>query len=331
MNKQDGVVIFFNSKKFALHKKMYLNTFIEMGQNYGFNDTLANEMYYPSMALFMVLTRTEGPDFGRSILIVNTHLLFNKNRGHVKLGMLVLILKAVQSIKKQYGIKDVFICGDFNLIPNSMLYEYLNTGHIDLYCGLRQYSNQAYIISQTKGKALSEVIKLADMKFKPVQSAKDDTADKTFLELLAATEVILPKDHEDEIMITRQPNVPKTALNELEKIYSSFSLDASLKSSYSIFNNKYMQKLQNKKEPVDLNFIFDPNVNNNDCFISQFSQDLCVPVDYIWYSSDSGYEPVKVLQTPNPQYLNSLPVSCPVDNFGSDHFSIAVDFVLREQ
>ena len=326
MNKQDGVVIFYNSKKFELRKRMYLNMFLEKGQNYEFDDVLSNDMYYPSMALFMVLTEKEGNNKGKHVLVVNTHLLFNKNRGHVKLAMVVLIMKAIDAIKKDYGVKDVFMCGDFNLIPNSMLYEYINTGNIDLYCGLRQYSNQAYIMNQTKGKGLVDVIKLADKKFKPAKAQKDDAANKAFLELLAATKIHLPKGQEDEIKVQRAANVPKLSLNDLEQVYRKFSLSVQLKSSYSSFNSAYAKQHNASNGLKQLSFAFDTKTHNNDCFVSQFAQDITVPVDYVWYSCEGGYTPTGVLQTPDPDYLTKLPVSCPVDNLGSDHFSLAVDF-----
>lgn len=326
MGKSDGVVIFFDSKRFELIRRYYLNTFVEGGMNYPFKDIFAKEMYYPSMALFLVMRRLDGPDKGKDILVVNTHLLFNKNRGHVKLGMIVLVLKTIEAIKKQHELTNVFVCGDFNLIPNSMLYEYISNGEIDLECGLKQYSNQVYIMNQMKGKSIIDVVKLADQKFKPFNAFKDDPADKEFLAILAHLQIQLPKDQEEEITMSRQANLPKLSIEDLQQLYKTFSLSAKLKSSYACFHNVYMNKHRNQPEFKELNFAFDPKINNNDNFISQFAQDMVIPVDYIWYSMEGAYEPVKILQTPDPFYLGQLSVTCPVDNFGSDHFSIATDF-----
>jgi len=74
-------------------------------------------------------------------MVLTTHFLFNMNRGHVKLGFIVMIMKAIQAIKKKYGVEDVFFSGDFNLIPNSMLYNYIVNHKLNLKVDLKEYSN----------------------------------------------------------------------------------------------------------------------------------------------------------------------------------------------
>ena len=40
-----------------------------------------------------------------------------------------------------YKISDIFFSGDFNMIPNSMLYNYIKDGQVDFDVSLREYSN----------------------------------------------------------------------------------------------------------------------------------------------------------------------------------------------
>ena len=47
---------------------------------------------------------------------------FNQNRGHVKLAIYVCILKILKSFEKYYQFDYVIWTGDFNTIPNSMMY-----------------------------------------------------------------------------------------------------------------------------------------------------------------------------------------------------------------
>ncbi len=72
---------------------------------------------------------------------MTTHLLFNNNRGHVKLGIVFLVMKAILELKKKHHIQDVFFTGDFNVIPNSVLYNYITRNNLNLKADLKEYSN----------------------------------------------------------------------------------------------------------------------------------------------------------------------------------------------
>lgn len=51
-------------------------------------------------------------------------------------------MKAIEKIKQAYDLDDVYLGGDFNLIPNSMLYTYMIHHKIDFDAALIEYSNQ---------------------------------------------------------------------------------------------------------------------------------------------------------------------------------------------
>lgn len=76
-----------------------------------------------------------------NIFVANTHLLFNKKRGDLKLLQLAKLLaeidemaKVVTNFPHQAPMEDVYnpviICGDFNSTPFSPLYEFLSTGKL---------------------------------------------------------------------------------------------------------------------------------------------------------------------------------------------------------
>ena len=54
--------------------------------------------------------------------VVNTHLPFHCSNGHLKLGIIILTLKALQKLKQIYDFENVIMAGDYNIIPFSMLY-----------------------------------------------------------------------------------------------------------------------------------------------------------------------------------------------------------------
>lgn len=56
------------------------------------------------------------------MIFINSHLPFNQNRGHVKLAIYVCILKILKEFETYYNFDYIVWAGDFNTIPNSMLY-----------------------------------------------------------------------------------------------------------------------------------------------------------------------------------------------------------------
>jgi len=71
------------------------------------------------------------------LLVVNTHLLFNNGRGDVKLAQVDLIMKSIEYLKLELEEKhpgfnvNTILCGDFNAIPNSGVYEFINKGNFE--------------------------------------------------------------------------------------------------------------------------------------------------------------------------------------------------------
>ncbi|POM63986.1 Hypothetical protein PHPALM_20546 [Phytophthora palmivora] len=73
-------------------------------------------------------------------VVANTHLLFNPNRGEIKLAQLDMLLRHVTSLRQEHNpVLPVLLSGDFNLAPHSPLYHFLSTGELDA-SGLSRYN-----------------------------------------------------------------------------------------------------------------------------------------------------------------------------------------------
>lgn len=336
MQKSDSNAILFKKDKFEEVRRYHTSLHLVEGQNYNRTDKLSEEMYYPSMGLFMLLKRKrsgsndeESEEKGSDlILVVNTHILFNKNRGHVKFGMLVLLFKIINEIKAQSNFGSVILCGDFNIAPNSMLYNYISTGHVHLGVDLKEFSNQAYLMYLSQNKQLDELISISDMKYKPRPNPKV-TISQIFLQNLNACQVKMPTNQNDITITFENHFIQDIKINVAHSMRVSMeelSTNLNLKSAYAKFNKKYFQSYSSKPSFTDMHFWFNPNTHNNDSFITNFTEDVRHTVDYVWYNS-SQFQVARILQAPDLEYLAKSQSGCPFDSFPSDHFSLVVDFV----
>lgn len=82
-------------------------------------------------------TNNSNPEKDVILLVANTHLLFNNNRGDIKLGQIHLMMKGVNYLKKKleeehpHCTVNTIFCGDFNSLPNSGIYHYISEGFFD--------------------------------------------------------------------------------------------------------------------------------------------------------------------------------------------------------
>ncbi|XP_030247392.1 protein angel homolog 1 [Sparus aurata] len=71
---------------------------------------------------------------GPPLCVANTHLLFNPRRGDVKLTQLAVLLaeidKVVKSCKARGEHCNLIMCGDFNSLPYTPLYQLITTGEL---------------------------------------------------------------------------------------------------------------------------------------------------------------------------------------------------------
>ena len=114
--KPEGLGIFWKNE-FVLLESFYLN--------YLYDES--SILSKPNLGIFVVLKRRND-----IFLVGNTHLLFNSNRGEIKLAQIAMFIKGLEMIQKRY--KDelkVIFSGDLNSLPSSAIIEYLKKGEIN--------------------------------------------------------------------------------------------------------------------------------------------------------------------------------------------------------
>ena len=320
-SKTDGNAIFYNENKFELLKKYFIDFNFKNGFNYDQNDILKKEMVYPANALFGIFRTKE--KYNKKILVVNTHLLFNPKKGDLKLSMIVLIQKSIKEIKKIFKIEDVFFIGDFNLVPNSMIYDYVTKSKLNLDVDIEEFSNQNLVL-ENKSKKLEEIVNLADRKYQPIKKVKKEKINKALVERLINISPIINNDNEEinfSLNIFKEKKESNNKLNSKNQklILEKLSQDNKFISIYSKFNNLY--NMENSKHKLC-------NENNNENLLSHYTQEIKSNVDYLFMSSHNYY--IKsVLKSPNLRHLNNMNKTIPSDYFGSDHFSLVADVGLK--
>uniref|UniRef100_A0A7E4VC33 Endo/exonuclease/phosphatase domain-containing protein n=1 Tax=Panagrellus redivivus TaxID=6233 RepID=A0A7E4VC33_PANRE len=114
--KPDGCVTLFNPDKFE-----YVSQY-NLDMNYKVE--LLNDV---NIATFV---RLKNKLNGMTIVVVNTHLVFNPRRGDVKLNQIGLILARLHKFRLGKNEPCIF-AGDFNLHPGSHLYRFLVSAELD--------------------------------------------------------------------------------------------------------------------------------------------------------------------------------------------------------
>lgn len=127
----DGCAIFWKQDMFSLlHQES-----IEF-QNFGLRHNVAQfcvlklqdqlESDVPSDTSMRPCTRS------RSLVIGNIHVLFNPNRGDIKLGQVRLFLEKAYKLSLEWGSIPVIIAGDLNTTPQSPIYQFLASSKLDI-------------------------------------------------------------------------------------------------------------------------------------------------------------------------------------------------------
>ncbi|GMR58912.1 hypothetical protein PMAYCL1PPCAC_29107 [Pristionchus mayeri] len=75
------------------------------------------------------LFRVECLQTGASLIVTNTHILFNERRGDVKLAQIALLMANIHAMRQDD--EPVVCLGDWNLEPESDLYHYITNGSLD--------------------------------------------------------------------------------------------------------------------------------------------------------------------------------------------------------
>uniref|UniRef100_A0A8C6NNZ8 Angel homolog 2 n=3 Tax=Nothobranchius furzeri TaxID=105023 RepID=A0A8C6NNZ8_NOTFU len=121
--KPDGCAVIFKSSRFSLLSSTPVEFFRP-------GDSLLDR---DNVGLVVLLQPNNGgaqPDPTSSICVANTHLLYNPRRGDIKLAQLAILLAEIEQMSRlpDGSTCPVLLCGDFNSVPWSPLYQFLTTG-----------------------------------------------------------------------------------------------------------------------------------------------------------------------------------------------------------
>ncbi|XVF09616.1 hypothetical protein REPUB_Repub07fG0109200 [Reevesia pubescens] len=128
----DGCALFWKDKKFTLlHEEN-----VEF-QDFGLRDNVAqlcvlkmNQHQSESNSRTKRAKMT--PMQSRSLLVGNIHVLFNPNRGDIKLGQVRLFLEKAYKLSQEWGGIPLILVGDFNSIPQSAMYQFLASSELNI-------------------------------------------------------------------------------------------------------------------------------------------------------------------------------------------------------
>ncbi|KAI3825502.1 hypothetical protein L1987_06992 [Smallanthus sonchifolius] len=68
----------------------------------------------------------------RSILVGNIHVLFNPNRGDIKLGQICLFLAKAHKLSQKWGNISAVLGGDLNSMPQSAIYQFIASSELNI-------------------------------------------------------------------------------------------------------------------------------------------------------------------------------------------------------
>lgn len=68
----------------------------------------------------------------RRLVVGNIHVLFNPNRGDVKLGQIRFLSSMAHILSEKWGHVPIVLAGDYNSTPQSPIYKFLSSSELNL-------------------------------------------------------------------------------------------------------------------------------------------------------------------------------------------------------
>ncbi|KAK7358299.1 hypothetical protein VNO77_00226 [Canavalia gladiata] len=112
----DGCAMFWKTDKFRLLE----------GESIQFKDIGLRD----NVAQLLVFEMCECDS--RRLLVGNIHVLYNPNRGEVKLGQIRFLSSRAQILSEKWGNTPVVLAGDFNSTPQSGIYKFLSSSELNI-------------------------------------------------------------------------------------------------------------------------------------------------------------------------------------------------------
>ncbi|KAI4316285.1 hypothetical protein L6164_024280 [Bauhinia variegata] len=118
-NPVDGCSIFWRTSRFKLLHEECIE-FNKLGLRDNVAQICVLELINQKGALPSSLTGS------CKVVVCNIHVLYNPNRGEIKLGQVRVLLERAKAVSKSWNDAPVVICGDFNCTPKSPLYNFIS-------------------------------------------------------------------------------------------------------------------------------------------------------------------------------------------------------------
>ncbi|XP_047159568.1 carbon catabolite repressor protein 4 homolog 3-like isoform X2 [Vigna umbellata] len=112
----DGCAMFWKTDKFRLLE----------GENIKFKDIGLRD----NVAQLSVFEMCES--YSRRLLVGNIHVLYNPNKGEVKLGQIRFLSSRAHYLSEKWGNTPVVLAGDFNSTPQSGIYKFLSSSELNV-------------------------------------------------------------------------------------------------------------------------------------------------------------------------------------------------------
>ena len=132
-DKPDGCATFFKCDKFSVDSLHHVDYYRE-------NVPLMDK-YNVAIILYLDILNSKAKKKS-TLCIANTHLLFNKNRGDIKLTQLAHLFADIEKKSRENDLDlnhlTMILCGDFNSVPFSPLYNFITSGELQ-YEGLKHH------------------------------------------------------------------------------------------------------------------------------------------------------------------------------------------------
>uniref|UniRef100_A0AC34FGN8 Endonuclease/exonuclease/phosphatase domain-containing protein n=1 Tax=Panagrolaimus sp. ES5 TaxID=591445 RepID=A0AC34FGN8_9BILA len=133
--KGDGCAIYWNPKKFEAIEKISINLDYKV-------ENLDRSNVAQLICFKHIPTEKE-------LIVVNSHLLYDPDRGDIKVYQLAVIIAHIQKARTKN--QSIIFCGDLNIYPNSPIYKLIMEGKLncrETYCVPKSMSGQQHMFNQ---------------------------------------------------------------------------------------------------------------------------------------------------------------------------------------
>lgn len=300
LNRQDGCAIIYDEDIFELDSY----EFVHLGNPRVILDVQRQRDNVGIIALFRPKVRNShfvNNSSNGKFIVATTHLFFNPKRGDIKLSQLRLFLAEIWKAATYKASNDkvkqlpVILCGDLNLVPKSLIYNFIVDGTIEP-LGIRAGDLSGQIEGCEKGPYMShENFRIPAL-----------SSDCCFID-----------------------NNSSTSENQVNQVTGNSNQES--ESNLNNLNSENYSKVSHKFKFLSVIPPFHPKTNESYASSKVRDADL---VDYIFYTQQSNYQMesklslISYYKLPTISQLDSFG---PLPNFliPSDHLPLEARFVFH--